>query len=36
MTRINEHLILQPSLAVTLCAEPTRTLIFVNRSIALR
>jgi len=36
MTRVNEHLILRPSLAITLCAQPTRTLIFVNRSIALR
>ena len=36
MTRVNEHLILQPSLVVTLCAQPTQTLIFISRSLALR
>ena len=33
MTQVNAHLILQQPLAVTLCAHPTRTLIFINRSL---
>ena len=34
MTRVNAYLFLQHSLAVTLCSHPKRTLIFVNRSLA--
>lgn len=34
MTRVNAYLFLQHSLAVTLCSHPDRTLIFVNRSLA--
>ena len=36
MTQVQTHLFLQQSLAVTLCAQPRRTLIFVNRILALR
>ena len=36
MTQVDPHLFLQQSLAVTLCAHPTRTLIFINRSLAVR
>ena len=36
MTQGEVHLFLQESLAVTLCAEPRRTLIFVNRSLTMR
>ena len=36
MTQVQTHLFLQQSLAVTLCAQPRRTLIFVNRLLALR
>ena len=36
MTQVDTHVFLQQSLAVTLCAQPRRTLIFVNRSLALR
>lgn len=36
VTGENTFLFLQQSLAVTLCAQQRRTLIFVNRSIALR
>jgi hypothetical protein len=36
MTRADSYLFLQQSLAVTLCAHPTRTLIFIDRSLALR
>lgn len=36
MTRVNQYLVLQQSLTVTLCAHPTRTLIFINRSLAMR
>jgi hypothetical protein len=36
MTQGDAHLFFQPSLTVTLCAQPTRTLIFINRSLTLR
>jgi hypothetical protein len=36
MTRADPYLFLQQSLAVTLCAHPTRTLIFMDRSLAMR
>jgi hypothetical protein len=36
MTQVDAHLFLQQSLAVTLCAYPTRTLIFIDRSLAVR
>jgi hypothetical protein len=36
LTGENTYLFLQQSLAVTLCAHQTRTLIFLNRSLALR
>jgi hypothetical protein len=36
MTRVGAFLFLQRSFAVTLCADPTRTLIFIDRSLALR
>lgn len=36
VTRVDAHGFLQQSLAVTLCAHPTRTLIFINRSLAVR
>ena len=36
MTRVGEVLFLQRSFAVTLCAYPARTLIFINRSLAMR
>lgn len=36
MTQVSARLFLQRSLAVTLCAHPTRTLIFINRSLAVR
>ena len=35
MTRVDAPLFLQHSLAVTLCSHPKRTLVFVNRSLAL-
>ncbi len=35
MTRVDAHLFLEQSLAVTLCSQPTRTLIFINRNIAM-
>ena len=35
MSRVDAYLFLEQSLAVTLCAQPTRTLIFVNRNIAI-
>ena len=34
MTQVNAYLFLQHSFAVTLCSHPDRTLIFVNRSLA--
>ena len=36
MTRVDPYLFFQQSLIVTLCAQPTRTLIYVNRSLAIR
>ena len=36
VTGEDDYLFLQGSLAVTLCAHPTRTLIFVDRSLAVR
>ena len=36
MTRVSVLLFFQRALAVTLCAHPTRTLIFINRSLAVR
>ena len=36
MTGENAYLFLQQSLSVTLCAQQRRTLIFVNRSLAVR
>ena len=36
MTQVDTHLFLQQSIAITLCAQPKRTLIFVNRSLAVR
>src|SRR5688572_31358875 len=36
MTQVDAYLYLQQSLAVTLCAYPTRTLIFINRSLMVR
>lgn len=36
MTRVDPYLFLQQSLAVTLCAHPTRTLIFIDHSLAVR
>jgi hypothetical protein len=35
MNRGNQYLVLQQSLTVTLCSQSTRTLIFINRSLAL-
>jgi hypothetical protein len=35
MSRVDAYLFLEQSLAVTLCAEPTSTLIFINRNIAM-
>jgi len=35
MTRVDAHLFFQRSFAVTFCAHPTRTLIFINRSLAM-
>ena len=36
MTRVGTVLFFQRALAVTLCAHPTRTLIFINQSLAMR
>jgi hypothetical protein len=36
MTKVDEHLFLQQSILVTLCAQPRRTLIFINRSLTVR
>lgn len=36
MTRVGTLLFFQRALAVTLCAHPTRTLIFINQSLAVR
>jgi hypothetical protein len=36
LTGADNYLFLQGSLAVTLCAHQTRTLIFVDRSLAVR
>jgi hypothetical protein len=36
MTRVDGYLFLEQSLAVTLCAHPTRTLIFIDRSLKVR
>jgi len=36
MTGVDPYLFLQQSLAVTLCAHPTQTLIFINRSLTVR
>ena len=36
MTRVEAHLFFQESIVVTLCAQPRRTLIFVNRSLTRR
>jgi len=36
VTQVKAHLFLQQSLDVTLCAHPTHTLIFINRSLAVR
>ena len=36
MTRVDAHMFFQQSLTVTICSQPTRTLIFVKRSLALR
>jgi hypothetical protein len=36
MNQVDAHLFLQQTMAVTLCAEPTRTLIFINRSLTVR
>ena len=36
VTQVDARLFLQRSLAVTICAHPTRTLIFINRSLAVR
>ena len=35
MTRVDAHLFFQRAFAITLCAHPTRTLIFINRSLAM-
>jgi hypothetical protein len=36
MTQVDAHLFFQESIVVTLCAQPRRTLIFVNRSLTMR
>lgn len=36
MTQVGTRLFFQQTLDVTLCAYPTRTLIFINRSLAVR
>ena len=36
MTQVDTRLFLQQSLTVTLCAHPTRTLIFIDRSLTVR
>lgn len=36
MTRVSARLFFQRALTVTLCAHPTRTLIFIHRSLAVR
>ena len=36
MSRVDAHLFFQESIVVTLCAQPRRTLIFVNRSLTMR
>jgi len=36
MTQVDAHWFLQQSITVTLCAQPTRTLIFINRSLSVR
>lgn len=36
MTQVDTYLFLHRSSSVTLCAQPTRTLIFIDRSLALR
>jgi hypothetical protein len=36
MTRVDAHLFFQQSIAVTLCSQPRRTIIFVNRSLTMR
>lgn len=36
MTQTDAHIFLEQTFVVTLCAQSTRTLIFINRSIAIR
>lgn len=36
MTQVDTYLFLHQSSSVTLCAQPTRTLIFINRSLSVR